>query len=169
MLFNATDLAKLPKEFPMGVTFNKKTTKAKNLVSYLQDDVKYGIGALPCYMPIPCSLPITVKGKPDDTQHDHMRGLNSFAHGWLKAMAGNGPGNIAFDHKFQKAVLADSAGLAKIMPKVPKGMKFVDSPHNNNMLAGMCVCVDLQCGTVCLNGAILTGPGFEPIPISRKI
>ena len=38
-------------------------------------------------------------------------------------------GDIAFDHKLQKAVLADAAGLAKIMPKVPKGMKFVDPPH----------------------------------------
>ena len=44
---------------------------------------------------------------------------------------GNGPGNIAFNHKFQKAVLADLSALEKIMPKVPKVMKFVESPHIN--------------------------------------
>ena len=82
-------------------------------------------------MPIPCGLANTVKGKTDDTHHDHMRGLNSFANGWLEAMMGNGPGNIAFNHKFQKAVLADLSALEKIMPKVPKVMKFVESPHIN--------------------------------------
>ena len=80
-------------------------------------------------MPIPCGLAITVKGKPEDTHHNHMRGLNSFAHGWLECMTGNGPGNIAFDPEFQKAALADASGLGNIMTKVPKGMKFVASSH----------------------------------------
>ena len=39
---------------------------------------------------------------------------------------------------------------------------------NNRLLyEGMCV-FDLQCGTACLNDAVLTGPGFEPRPISCK-
>ena len=62
-----------------------------------------------------------------------MQGLNSFANGWLEAMISNGPGNIAFNQEFQKAVLADLSKLVKIMPKVPKGMKFVDSPHINTL------------------------------------
>ena len=129
MLFDASDSALLPKGFPMGVAFNKKTTKAKKLVSYLQDDTEYVIGAMPCYMPIPCGHAITVKGKIEDAHHDHMRGLNSFAHGWLECMIGNGPGNIPFDLALQKVALAEATGLGNLMPKVPKGMTFVDSPH----------------------------------------
>ena len=129
MLFDASDSALLPKGFPMGVSFNKRTAKAKKLVKYLQEDSDYVIGALPCYMPIPCVHAITVKGKIEDAQHYHMRGLNSFAHGWLECMIGNGPGNIPFDLELQKAALSDAAGLGNIMPKVPKGMTFVESPH----------------------------------------
>ena len=84
----------------MGTSFTKKMGKAKNILSYLLDDTEYVIGALPCYMPIPRGLAILVKGKPEETHHNHMRGLNSFAFGWLEAMTGNGPGNIAFNPNF---------------------------------------------------------------------
>ena len=129
MLFDATDSALLPKGFTMGVAFNKKTTKAKKLDKFLKKDLEYVIGALPCYMPIPCGHAITVKGKIEEAHHDHMRGLNSFAQGWLTCMLGNGPGNIPFDLEFQKAAFAASSTLGSIIPKVPKGMTFVDSPH----------------------------------------
>ena len=32
----------------------------------------------------------------------------------------------------------------------------------------VCVCLDLWCGTACLNYAVLIGLGFDPRPISRK-
>jgi len=100
MLFVKSDTAKLPTGFPMGTSFTKKTGKTKNILSYLLDDTEYVIGALPCYMPIHRGLAILVKGKPEETHHNHMRGLNSFAFGWLEAMTGNGPGNIAFNPNF---------------------------------------------------------------------
>ena len=128
MLFNASDAALLPKEFPKGSAFTKTTKKAKNIISYLKNDDKYVIGALPCYMPIPGGVAVTVKGKPDEAHHDHMRGINASAHGWLNALMGNGPGEIDFDLAFQTKVIADRVAMGGIFPIVPKGMTFVDSP-----------------------------------------
>ena len=44
-------------------------------------------------------------------------------------MLGNGPGDIPFDIGFQQAALADAVGLGDLIPKIPKGMTFANSPH----------------------------------------
>ena len=113
MLFDATDVDKLLKRFPMGSTFTKKTRTAKSMISHLQDGIKYVIRALPCYMPIPCRLAIMVKGKLDNIHHDddHIQGLNPFDNGCLEAMIGKGLGRIAFDPELQKAIPADLSTL----------------------------------------------------------
>ena len=82
-------------------------------------------------MPIPSRQALTIKGKPNEAHHDHMRGLGTGANSWHKARTGLGPGGIAFDLAFHTIVLSELMTLGSIMPMVMKGMKFVDSPYAN--------------------------------------
>ena len=66
----------------------KKTRKAKNISSHLQNEDKHVIRVLPCFMPIPCGLAVTAKGTPNEAHHNHMHGISPPANSWLDAMTG---------------------------------------------------------------------------------
>ena len=129
MLFNASNVAKLPKDFPMGEAFTKKIRKAKNRTSHLQNEDKHIIRALPCFMPIHYGPTVTVKGTSDKVHHDHMHRISQSAKNWLETMAGLGSDKIAFNSTFETAILADKSALGAIIHNVLKGKTFMALSH----------------------------------------
>ena len=72
-----------------------------------------------------------MKGKPCDTIHDHFRAVGNDAFTWMSILTGSNQGAIKFNLDIQKVAVINKTTLKRMFPKLPTGLKLIESPCVN--------------------------------------